>query len=435
MYYGRNKLIPSKPFGLISGVMVRKWIAKQFHEHEYYSEKSATLYIHWPFCAKLCPYCDFNKYVRDEIDHDLMEECLIREFQSLVRMYDVKKINSVYFGGGTPSLARPSTIYSILNAVSRECVIKNTAEITLEVNPTATEQKLLRDFKHAGINRVSIGVQALNNKDLKLLGREHSVGEAMSCLRHASHLFGSHVSIDLMFGRPGQTPTEWQKELQQVTDMKLNHVSLYELTMKKLTPMGKSFQAGKICLPSDEDMVRMYQDTKENLEAVGLHRYEISNFAKKGYESQHNLSYWCGKDYIGIGPGAHSRLSTFADNKYKHHALVQLPVPEHWINQIEKKGHGIRRCHVLTQQERIDEVMMLSLRMCTGIQSSAFQELVGWSYHLLKEGEFIQQSIRNDLLAIDTRKEKQPSPPRVCSTRVTNKYNFLVRQVKTLKFT
>ncbi|XP_065659716.1 radical S-adenosyl methionine domain-containing protein 1, mitochondrial isoform X4 [Hydra vulgaris] len=371
-----------------------QYFLKKRNAHE---TKTATLYIHWPYCKQLCPYCNFNKYVRDNIDNELMIKCLLIEFQSMCHMYDVKKIKSVYFGGGTPSLAPPKLINRLLEEVCKHTNVN--CEISMEVNPTSTEKKKLSDFKSAGINRVSIGVQALNDRDLKVLGREHNVQEALNCFEHAYDVFSANVSIDIMFGRTNQTLDDWIFELTQIIALKSKHLSLYQLTMKQGTPMEKQYKKGQLKLPTCDTLADMYEIAVKMLEEKSIKRYEVSNFAEQGFECCHNLSYWQGEDYIGIGPGAHGRLHT--PNGSSRHALVQIAVPEDWIKQVQKDKHGTRLCKTLTIIERREEAILLALRSSKGLDKKFFMDVVGWPVEELQKDQFLNNFLEGGFLHID----------------------------------
>jgi len=365
------------------------------------TSKAASLYVHWPYCAKICPYCDFNKYVRDSVNHGLMRSSLLKEIDLFIALYDITEITTVYFGGGTPSLAEAKTIEAIVERVRTINNNNTDIEITLEVNPTSAENKKLRDFQLAGINRVSIGVQALKDADLKTLGRDHDTNTALKCIEQSMQLFNKRVSVDLMFGRPHQSLRQWESELETLLSLDAHHVSLYQLTMKKSTQMEKEYSKGKLHLPSNEETANMYELSIKMLKDERLMQYEVSNFAVKGYESGHNTSYWLGSDYIGVGPGAHGRLTQQLNGKVLYHSLVQSPVPEHWMEQVQLKGHGTRLCRTLTKTKRIDEMLMLGLRYRNGITSSRFLETTGCDHAMLLNCNIVQSLIDSKLLVLD----------------------------------
>ncbi|XP_066914267.1 radical S-adenosyl methionine domain-containing protein 1, mitochondrial-like isoform X2 [Clytia hemisphaerica] len=358
----------------------------------------------WPFCNKLCPYCDFNKYIRRNINEDEMIGGLQTDLEHFIKDYHIGEVKSVYFGGGTPSLAPPYVVSAILETIHKNAFIADSAEITLEANPTTTEESKLRNFKTEGINRVSIGIQALNNKDLKMLGREHTSEQAISCYKKAMELFGGRVSIDFMFGRPKQSVQDWKKELKQICDLGGNHVSLYQLTMKKHTPMERDHRKGRIFLPKDDALAEMYDLSVQMLDEVGLERYEVSNFAKLGHESYHNSAYWNDMDYIGIGPGAHGRLTSTSSNHTirNRHEFQQIADPKRWMSQVKKKGHGISINRSLNHQENFEEMVLMGLRTRDGLSCKRLREMSGIAPDELMNIESIQELIDADLLQIDS---------------------------------
>ncbi|XP_069125405.1 radical S-adenosyl methionine domain-containing protein 1, mitochondrial-like [Argopecten irradians] len=255
-------------------------------------DDQAVLYVHWPYCSKRCTYCNFNKYISRNVDNERMTRCLMKETQTLIECSHVSRINSIFFGGGTPSLATPRTIAKVIETVTKTTWLHGNAEVTLEVNPTHLETGKLRDFRSAGVNRVSIGVQALNDSDLKLLGREHDTQDSMRCIEEARNLFPGCVSIDVIFGRPGQTLGSWISELQKILAVSDQHISLYQLTLERGTQLFKWVQNGLIELPDEDAMADMYLEAVKTLEIHGFKQYEVSNFAKNGATSDHNTAYW-----------------------------------------------------------------------------------------------------------------------------------------------
>ncbi|XP_032242763.1 radical S-adenosyl methionine domain-containing protein 1, mitochondrial isoform X6 [Nematostella vectensis] len=249
--------------------------------------KEATIYVHWPYCKSLCSFCNFNKYVREFIDHERMKKCLVKECKSLLEISGAKTINSVYFGGGTPSLAKPSTFSAILECLQQKGVLNPNAEVTLEANPTSAESHKLRDFKTAGINRLSLGVQSLSEDELAVLGRQGSCLESLKSLDMAKVLFPGRVSVDLMFGRPKQTAPEWERELEEILPLCDNHISIYQLTLHRGTSLFRQVQEGKLVVPDSDQMADLYLTTVDVLEKAGFYQYEVSNFAKPVEEFGH----------------------------------------------------------------------------------------------------------------------------------------------------
>uniref|UniRef100_A0A1A7WMS6 Radical S-adenosyl methionine domain-containing protein n=1 Tax=Iconisemion striatum TaxID=60296 RepID=A0A1A7WMS6_9TELE len=265
--------------------------------------REACLYVHWPYCLRRCTYCNFNKYIPKENNGHIVAQCLQRETETLLQLSQVSCITSVFFGGGTPSLAHPSTISVILETVSKQAKLQGEAEVTLEVNPTPEGRLKLADFHHAGVNRFSIGVQSLQDEDLNCLGRDHSSEEALKTITEARRLCPGRVSVDVMFGRPSQTAESWEVELSELLQICDDHLSLYQLTLERGTQLFKQVQCGNVTVPDDEVMSDMYQHARKTLHQHGFQQYEVSNFARNNSGSHHNLSYWKGKQYIGVGPG------------------------------------------------------------------------------------------------------------------------------------
>eukprot|EP00794_Sanderia_malayensis_P009360 gene9360-10347_t len=301
-----------------------------------------------------------------------MEKCISSEIKNFSLLYGIKKIKTIYFGGGTPSLCQPSTIENILQSIGDSFELDCKAEISMECNPSSGELEKLRSFKNAGVNRVSIGVQALNDADLSKLGRDHTTSEAIEYMEEANKVFQQHVTIDLMFGRPAQTVNNWIKELDFALQLNSNHISLYQLTMERSTPMEKQFRRGEIILPKSGEVGEMYHSAVQKLEEAGLHRYEVANFARKGYESKHNSAYWNGNQYIGIGPGAHGRLHVTNSGVFKRLAYVQTPVPEKWMQQVETNGDGIRKLTELFFLETLEELILQGMRSKHGVDQTIF---------------------------------------------------------------
>ena len=327
------------------------------------SEGAVSVYVHWPYCSTICSYCNFTKYRSPAHgDHTRMIKCLAKETkQHLGNHYC--SVTSVYFGGGTPSLAPASAIAAVLEAIGDKLV--ENAEITLEANPSMTVLPKLQQFKDAGVNRVSIGVQSFDDRQLTALNRNHTSASARTVLSEALLLFPGRVNIDLIFGLPEQTLQEFESNLNTVLQFGCSHVSLYQLTIERGTPLARGVSEGVVSLPTDDLTVDMYEMAVDKLEKEGLLRYEISNFARPGFESRHNLTYWFGGSYIGVGTGAHSRL------KYKNRAgfvrAVNVLAPDAWMRAVEKDGHGIMMSKEMTSLERMEEILATSLRTSTGL--------------------------------------------------------------------
>lgn len=329
--------------------------------------KQASLYVHWPYCLRRCSYCNFNKYIPREDNDHMMTECLQKETETLLQLSQVSCITSVFFGGGTPSLAPPSTIAAVLETVSRLAHLSDKAEVTLEVNPTPVGKSKLEDYMHAGVNRFSIGVQSLQDEDLKVLGRDHSSHQALQTVEEARRLCPGRVSVDVMFGRPKQSVKSWENELCELLRVSDDHVSLYQLTLERGTQLFKQVQAGKVTMPAEEVTAEMYQCARRILHQHGFLQYEVSNFARNNAVSHHNTSYWKGRQYIGVGPGAHGRFVPVGEGGVIREARTQTLEPDVWIHEVQQRGHGTRRRIRLSYLELLEEVLVMGMRMTQGI--------------------------------------------------------------------
>jgi putative oxygen-independent coproporphyrinogen III oxidase len=331
------------------------------------------VYVHWPFCLSKCPYCDFNSHVRGQpIDEERYLQAFRAEIAHRAALAPGRTVASVFFGGGTPSLMRPQTVQGILDAIAAKWRVDPNAEITLEANPTSVEAGRFRGYRAAGVNRLSIGVQALNDAALKALGRKHTVDEALEAVKLAASLF-PRFTFDLIYGRPGQSEAEWRGELKRALDFVGDHVSLYQLTIEPDTIFERLRDAGKLELPDEELSLAMFSATRELTEARGLPAYEVSNHARPGGESRHNLIYWRYGEYAGVGPGAHGRLATpkgrLAQETERH--------PEMWLTQVETEGHGLVENTALSREEQGDEFLLMGLRLREGVDPRRFEKLSG----------------------------------------------------------
>ena len=332
------------------------------------------VYVHWPFCKSKCPYCDFNSHVRAGIDQDRFLAAYLKDIEAQASRYQTEKATSLFFGGGTPSLMPPETVAAIVDAIDRYIGLEGDAEITLEANPTSVEAENFKGYALAGVNRVSLGVQALNDTDLKFLGREHSVAEACAAVELARKQF-RRMSFDLIYARNGQTVAEWERELDQAVDMGMDHLSLYQLTIEPGTAFHRAYEKGRLATLDDDTAADLFLLTNERLQTFGLNRYEVSNHARLGEESRHNLTYWRYRPYLGIGPGAHGRV--FVQESGQALATVEARTPEDWLQCVENQGHGIAEEEALTGSERAIEYLMMSLRLREGADLSRFSSLNG----------------------------------------------------------
>ena len=375
-----------------------------------------SIYIHWPFCLAKCPYCDFNSHVASPPNHKLWLKSYQREIDYFGEIIKGKYIKSIFFGGGTPSLMEPFVVKGVIDKLGELGIINAETEITLEANPTSYEINKFIKFKLAGVNRVSIGVQSLRADDLQKLGRQHNVEEAKEAIKSAKDIF-PRSSFDLIYARSSQTLSDWQEELIEAMELAGGHISLYQLTIEKGTPFYKLFKEGNLTLPSNHGAANMYEWTNSYLQSQGYKRYEISNYALAAQECKHNLVYWHYYDYLGIGPGAHSRLSniqldslSIRGDEFKSEAALAMVATEHrrdpenslvsslandavagskdsmmmhhlpekWLRMVEETGHGIQALQALTGQEMIEEFLMMGLRLPEGVTSTRFQQLTGF---------------------------------------------------------
>ena len=338
------------------------------------------VYIHWPFCLSKCPYCDFNSHVRHAaIDEDRFVRAFAAEIAMTAGRAPGRTVSAIFFGGGTPSLMQPSTVGAILDAVGRHWQVTPDAEITLEGNPTSVEASRFRGYRTAGVNRVSLGVQALDDRVLKELGRQHTAQEAIAAVHVARSVFGRY-SFDLIYARPRQTPAEWGNELKSALREAGEHLSLYQLTIEPETPFAALYSAGKLRVPDDGTARALYDTTQDICAAHGLPAYEISNHARPGAECRHNLVYWRMHEYAGIGPGAHGRLNVGRlDGDGDRHATATEKRPESWLTRVEQEGHGLVTDEVLTRAEMADEFLLMGLRLAEGIDPQRYLALSGRS--------------------------------------------------------
>jgi putative oxygen-independent coproporphyrinogen III oxidase len=327
-----------------------------------------ALYVHWPFCLAKCPYCDFNSHVRERIDQTRFAATLRRELATEAARLGRRRLTSVFFGGGTPSLMDASTVGALVDDAVRYFDPADDLEITLEANPTSIEAGRLAGYRTAGVNRVSIGIQSLDETALRLLGRQHSAAEAVAALALARRLF-PRVSFDLIYARPGQDLADWRAELRAALAIAADHLSLYQLTIEPATPFEALYRQGKIVLPDEDTAAALYDATEEECARVGLLAYEVSNYARRGEESRHNLAYWRYLDYAGIGPGAHGRISV--DGSL--HATRRHRAPEVWAERVERIGHGLTADEVVPAEERAREALLMGLRLTEGIELARFE--------------------------------------------------------------
>ncbi|CAN7263618.1 radical SAM family heme chaperone HemW [Pararhizobium sp. LjRoot255] len=331
------------------------------------------VYVHWPFCAAKCPYCDFNSHVRHQpVDQPRFVSAFLTEMAEARRLSGPRTVTSIFMGGGTPSLMDPATVEAVLTGIAKFWHVPDGIEITMEANPSSVEATRFHGYRAAGVNRVSLGVQALNDRDLKFLGRLHNTEDALKAIGLARDIF-PRMSFDLIYARPNQTVADWEQELKQAVSYAVDHLSLYQLTIEEGTPFYGLHKAGKLVVPDGEQSAVLYEATQEITEGFGMPAYEVSNHAAPGAESRHNLTYWRYGDYAGIGPGAHGRLSMGRDKI----ATATERKPEEWLKLVEENGHGMIDQEVLGLDEQADELLLMGLRLREGIDLVRWQSLSG----------------------------------------------------------
>ena len=350
--------------------------------------ESLALYIHWPFCLAKCPYCDFNSHVRERIPQERFRATLRAELAWEAARLGARRLTSVFFGGGTPSLMEPETVAALLDDAHRLFTPAEDIEITLEANPTSVELKKLAGFRAAGVNRISLGVQSLDPEALQKLGRQHSADQAIAALETARRIF-PRISFDLIYARPGQTLPAWRAELRQALDLAADHLSLYQLTIEPGTAYEAAFRRGEIVLPDDDTAAELYEATAEIAGEYGLAPYEVSNYAAPGAESRHNLAYWRYQDYAGIGPGAHGRV-TLNGNLL---ATRRHRAPEPWAERVEAHGHGTTHEDPVPQTDRAREMLLMGLRLTEGIDAARFTARTGMALDDALDAEILHRAI------------------------------------------
>ena len=334
-----------------------------------------ALYVHWPFCKAKCPYCDFNSHVRAEVDQHRWQDALVREIDHWAARTGWRALSSIFFGGGTPSLMPPATVAAVIDRAARHWDFVPDIEITLEANPTSVEAHRFAGFRAAGVNRVSLGVQALELGDLLALGRQHDVTEALAAVTLAARIF-PRFSFDLIYARPGQSLAAWEAELRRALTHVGGHLSLYQLTIEPGTRFHTLHNAGKLVLPDEETQALLFELTQAVMDDAGLPAYEVSNHARPGEESRHNLVYWRAGDWVGIGPGAHGRLCL----EGRRLAASNLRLPERWLAQVERAGHGLENEQAVGREEELEELLMMGLRLAEGVPVQRLEAVAGAAF-------------------------------------------------------
>jgi oxygen-independent coproporphyrinogen-3 oxidase len=329
-----------------------------------------SIYIHWPFCKTKCPYCDFNSHENDYVEHDSWKKSYLNEIELNKDLIKDKKIKSIFFGGGTPSLMKPNTVDSIINKISSIANFSNNIEITLEANPNSVDRERFRDFKSCGVNRVSVGIQSIRDNNLKFLGRSHSQHDALKAIEFAREIFDNY-SFDLMYCLPGQQINEWESELNEVLKYVDYHISCYQLTIEKSTKFFNALRAEEFQMPNEEISIAMYKATYDILKSHKIKQYEISNYSRAGYECKHNLSYWELGSYIGLGPGAHGRY--IFNNKIYY--TINYYNPQKWLKYVDTYKLPIQDKKEISNKQNMMDVLTMGLRLNKGVNESAIPNL------------------------------------------------------------
>jgi len=361
-------------------------------------EGPLAIYVHWPFCRSKCPYCDFNSHVRDRVDTARWTQALLADLNHQAALVPGRTVGSVFFGGGTPSLMPSETVAAVLDRVRSHWALAPDLEVTLEANPNSAEAGHFRSYAMAGVNRLSLGVQALDPAALRFLGRRHGRDEAIAAIEHARDIF-PRFSFDLIYARPGQSVAAWQYELDEALALAGEHLSLYQLTIEPGTAFATAARLGELVLPGEELAAALFETTQHRLAAHGLPAYEISNHARPGAECRHNLAYWRYRDYVGVGPGAHGRL-TRGGVKY---AIRQRRLPEGWLAAVEKTGTGVEEATAIDRDGALEEMLMMGLRLTEGVPRPRLEQAAGRDAETLF-GHNLPPLIEGGFLTLDSRR-------------------------------
>ena len=354
------------------------------------------IYVHWPFCLSKCPYCDFNSHVHEQVDHDRWRGALLAEIDHYAARTADRTVTSIFFGGGTPSLMEPATVAAVIDRIAERWTIGPGVEITLEANPSSVEADRFLSLAQAGVNRVSLGLQALDDASLSFLGRRHNAAEGLAALAVAKRNF-KRVSFDLIYARPHQTVDAWRAELTRAIAEGTEHLSVYQLTIEAGTKFATLYARGELAMPDEDTQVALYETTHELLGEAGLPAYEISNHARPGAESRHNLTYWRYGDYVGVGPGAHGRLTVDGVKM----ATRAHRAPEIWLERVERSGHGAHADEPVATAERRDELLMMGLRLNEGVSRARLRNELGADVDALIDGAKLERLIGGGFLTLD----------------------------------
>ncbi len=381
-------------------------------------QKSLSIYVHYPFCKSKCPYCDFNSHVGKTISDDVFLQGYLAEIDYFSQLISKREIKTIFFGGGTPSLMPTYYVEKILARLNQYWPLAKNCEITLEANPTSFESKKFQDFQKAGVNRLSLGIQALNDEDLKFLGRTHSASEAIKTIAEAAKIF-TNFSFDLIYARPKQSLQAWQTELARAIDFGTKHLSLYQLTIEKGTKFFSDYAQKKFIMPDENLSADFYDLTNETMIDNGFKHYEISNYAKPEFECQHNLVYWQGGDYLGIGAGAHSRV--FFDNEKNRQAIMMTHEPNSWLKKTQENKNGIQTITNISQQELIEELTLMALRLESGINNKISQEILQLNLAEIFDYKKLQNLENQGLIDVSNDNIKIRNEKRILSNAIITK--------------
>ena len=357
-----------------------------------------AFYIHYPYCLSKCPYCDFNSHVSDNINYQNMLQSYRHEIDFFAENIVDNNINSIFFGGGTPSLMPVQLVAEILQYIYQKFTLRQNCEISLEANPTSVEADKFKNLKSIGINRISLGIQAFNANDLKFLGRTHCPQEAKNAIKIASDNF-TNFSFDLIYARPKQTTKEWLDELREALNFQSPHLSLYQLTIEKGTVFFSDFNKNKFSLPNEDQASELFEKTNELMQQYSYHHYEISNYCQPKFACLHNLAYWQSEDYIGIGAGAHSRV--YLKNSNYRHEIIMEHEPNNWQNKNLKNGHAIQQNNIILSEQLIEEIIMMGLRLESGINESIFKKNIGKKFNEIFDAQKLDFLLTNNFLQFD----------------------------------
>ncbi len=380
--------------------------------------KPLSIYVHYPFCKSKCPYCDFNSHVREGVEYEKFLRAYERELEFFAAKIGDKKVQTIFFGGGTPSLMPIFLVEGILKKISQLWQIDENCEISLEANPTSFESNKFKDLHKIGINRLSLGIQALNDEDLKFLGRQHSAFEAMRAIENAAKIF-ENFSFDLIYARPKQTLKSWKDELLRAISFGTKHLSLYQLTIEKGTKFFAQFARQEFEMPNENLAAEFYELTNQITLDKGFELYEISNYSKTNFSCRHNLVYWQGGDYLGIGAGAHSRV--YFENEELRQAITTIHEPLAWLKKVEEFGAGVQKQEKISASELCEELILMGLRLKSGINNEIFQTHFNKNLNQIFDFKKLQKLAKLGLIEINENLIKIPNQSRLLTNSIIKK--------------